>query len=269
VAKPSKALLSTIGRPVRDEYRREIGQVVSFTVNPYGHVDEILVKHGDGRFHYYHSDQMRVNGDGEVVLSSGFKLKADALCEDIPLIWRKDQVLDGLLKDERILPETYKCLHQEFSDELKKLKSEAQATMDRIDEQLHACAELFRRLHSAKTYLEIEHAIGEVDGDSYKESLQTITDGLRCAVDERTDLEAMKKRLSNLLLGEAPEIEGTPPVEESPEEEPATEEMPPALEEPPQPTEEPDLSEGTVPPQEPTITVHGVGRFRPKPKSLG
>jgi len=259
----SEKLLSTIGKTVRDGYGREVGQIVSFMVNPYGHVTEVLIKHEDERFRYYPGDRIRVNDDGEIVLLSDIDVKAKALCEDIPLIWRKDQILGDLVKDERILPETYEDLHQKFEGELKKLKADAQATVDLIDKHVDACTEQFKRLHSAKTYLEIEHAIGAVDVKSYKISLKTMTDGLKRAVREKNDLETVRMKLNNLLLGESPMVEETPYTEEPPviEETPSVEEyspdeeISPVEEEPMQVTEETETAEENIPPQEPTITV--------------
>jgi len=132
------------------------------------------------------------------------KLRANALCEDIPLVWRKEQVLNSLLKDEKILPEIYESLHQEFDATLNKLKASTQDVIAEIDKQIAECNEKFKKLHSAKTHLEIESEIGEINEGSYKKSLEIILDGLKNVITEKNDLEALRTRLSSLLLGEEP-----------------------------------------------------------------
>jgi hypothetical protein len=50
--------------------------------------------------------------------------------------------------------------------------------------------------------LEIEREIGRLNGDSYEKALGMIQWGLKGVNAEKSDLEALKSKLSNLLLGE-------------------------------------------------------------------
>jgi hypothetical protein len=68
----------------------------------------------------------------------------------------------------------------------------------------------------------VEHEIGEVDDQSYQAAFATIQECLKRANLEKTDLESMKNKLSNILLGEAPpktvvEEAPTPPSPNLPE----------------------------------------------------
>lgn len=176
---------------------------MSFIVSPDGHIDSVLVNHADGEFVYYPTKQLNITKDSIVLLADA-KMRANALCEDMPLVWRKDQVLNNLLKEEKILPEIYESLHQEFDATLNKLKASIQDVIAEIDKQVASCDERFKILHSAKTHLEIESEIGEIDEGSYKKSLEIILDGLKNVITEKNDLEALRTRLSSLLLGEEP-----------------------------------------------------------------
>jgi hypothetical protein len=55
-------------------------------------------------------------------------------------------------------------------------------------------------------HLEIEHEIGKIDNQSYDTAFTIIQESLKQANDEKSDLELMKSKLSNILLGEAPKI---------------------------------------------------------------
>jgi len=236
----SKDLFSFLGKSIKNEYKREIGKIVSFIVSPNGHIDAVLVNHADGEFVYYPSKQLNITKDS-IVLLADTKLRANALCGDIPLVWRKGEVLNSLLKDEKILPEIYESLHQEFDDTLNKLKASAQDVIAEIDKQIVDCDERFKKLHSAKTHLEIESEIGEIDEGSYKKSLEVILDGLKSVLSEKNDLEAVRTRLSSLLLGEEPP--GTVETAEPVAEETAKE------------TASPQEASTESPPSEPSITV--------------
>jgi len=232
----SKDLFSFLGKSIKNEYKREIGKIVSFIVSPNGHIDAVLVNHADGEFVYYPSKQLNITKDS-IVLLADTRLRANALCEDIPLVWRKGEVLNSLLKEEKILPEIYESLHQEFDATLSKLKASAQDVIAEIEKQIAECNERFKKLHSAKTHLEIESEIGEIDEGSYKKSIEAILDGLKSVIAEKNDLEALRTRLSSLLLGEGPPktVETVEPVAEK--------------------TASPQEAPTESPPSEPSITV--------------
>lgn len=241
----SKDLFSFLGQTVQDRYNREIGKIVSFVVSPRGQIDKVLINHMDGEFSSYPTRQLNIENNS-VVLLSDLKSRASDLCKEVPLVWRKDQVLNNLLKDDKILPEIYETLHQEFDDALNKLKVNAQDVLDEIDHEISRCDERFKNLHSAKTYLEIESVIGKIDRKSYIDSKEIILDGLKSIITEKNDFEGMKTRLSNLLLGEEPMIEET--VEElTPDTEGTLISEEPIMEE---------TVEEKTDSQEPTIIVH-------------
>lgn len=192
-----------IGKPVKDEYGRQIGQVASFMVNPNGRVNGIFIKHWDGEFSRHPSNQFKIHDDG-VVLLSRIKSRVRTLCNEIPLIWRKDQALSELLEKKKIPSEMSNGLHKNFENALNELKADAQTTLDNIDEQVAKCAQQIRELNLGMVYLEIEREIGKMDEKLYQMATEMIRGGLKWAEAEKSDLEAMRNRLSNILLGEAP-----------------------------------------------------------------
>jgi len=192
-----------IGKPVKDEYGRQIGRIASFMVSPNGRVDGVFVEHGDGEFFRYSSNQFKLDEDG-VMLLSMIKLRVKTLCDDIPLIWRKDQALSELLEKKKIPSEMFGSLHKNFENMLNQLKAEAQATLETIDKQVVRCDQQVKELNSATVYLELEREIGKIDEKSYQMAVEMIQGNLKRTSAEKSDLEAIKSKLSNLLLGETP-----------------------------------------------------------------
>jgi hypothetical protein len=201
-----------VGKEIKDEYGRQVGRVASFKVTPAGRIDGIFVEHGDGEFLSYASDQIKID-NGNLVISPPLKLKARALCNEIPLIWRKDRALNELVEKKKIPPEMYDDLHRTFEGALTQLKENAKGLVDEIDSQVDSCNRQIHELHSALINLEIEREIGRLTSDSYEKALGMIQWGLKGVNAEKSDLEALKSKLLNLLLGEetqkAPE---TPPT---------------------------------------------------------
>ncbi len=192
-----------VGKQIKDEYGRQIGRVASFKVTPTGRVDGIFVEHGDGEFLSYSSDQIRID-NGNLMISPPLKVKAKALCNEIPLIWRKDRALNELVEKKKIPPEMYDDLHSTFEGTLNQLKENAKGLIGNIDNQIDRCNKQIHSLHSALINLEIEREIGRLDNESYEKALTIIQWGLKGVNAEKSDLEALKSKLSNLLLGEKP-----------------------------------------------------------------
>ena len=207
-----------VGNQIKDEYGRQIGRVASFKVTPAGRIDGIFVEHGDGEFLSYPSDQIKVD-NGNLVISPTLKLKANSLCQEIPLIWRKDRALNELVEKKKIPPEMYDDLHITFEGALNQLKDNAKEIVDKIYSEVDRCNKQIHELHSALINLEIEREIGRLNGDSYEKALAIIQWGLKGVNAEKSDLEVLKSKLSNMLLGEktlpAPEVPQTKTLEQT------------------------------------------------------
>ncbi len=203
---PSSNLFLYIGKPVRDDYGREVGKIASFAVSPNGRVNGVFVEHGDGEFQRYPSEQFKVEGD-EIKLLPSIKLKVKALCDEIPLIWRKDQALSDLVDKKKIPSEMFNELHKNFEGALNQLKADAQSNLDGIDRQITKCNSQVRDLNSALIHIEIKREIGRIDESAYETAMQIIQDGLKRVNSEKTDLESLRNQLSNLLLGDAPALD--------------------------------------------------------------
>jgi len=206
MSKPSSNPLLFIGKPVKDEYGRQIGQIASFIVTPNGRVDSILVKHGNGEFSRYPSEHFKALDDGMILLPP-LKLKVKSLCDEIPLIWRKDQALTEIMETKKFPTDMVDSFHKNFEGALNQLKTEAKSTMEEIDREISKYDKQIKDLNSALVNLEIERGIGRTDEKSYQTSMIMIQEGLKQASSEKTDFQTMRNTLSNMLLGEKPAAE--------------------------------------------------------------
>lgn len=203
MSKPLSNLFIYIGKSVKDEYGRPIGRIASFGVNPDGQVHHVFIEHSDGEFSSYLSDQFRTDDETAVILTPLLKLRAKRLCDEIPLIWRKDQALNELVGKKKVPSEMFNDLHKNFEGALNQLKAEAEATMESLNKQIARCSLQIRELNSALINLEIEREIGKIDDRAYQAGMEMIQAGLKRTNSEKTDLEATRNQLSNMMLGEA------------------------------------------------------------------
>ena len=250
-----------IGKQIKDEYGRAIGKIISLALTPNGKFDAVYLEKSDGRFLKYPMEYLKFEGE-EVTLLSEIKSKTNALCDQIPLIWRKDQALKDLSEKNKISRELYEELHNNFEGVLNQLRSEAQSLIEELDKEIARCTNEIKALNYGLVHLELEHEIGKIDDQSYEMAFMAIQENLTHINKEKEDLELTKNKLSNIILGEKTEESPRPQAEEAHAAEETTEEAAseteietsipetktetPANEEPSQPSESPELPEPPV-----------------------
>jgi hypothetical protein len=201
----SSNLFLSIGKPVKDEYGRVIGKIASFALTPNGKFDSVFVEMGNGRFSKYPTEHLKFDGSDTIFVSTN-KLRAASLCDQIPLIWRKDQALKDLAEKKKISQELYQDLHNNFDVVLNQLKKDAQALLEVVAKEIARCEEEIKALNYALAHLEIEHEIGKVDEQYYKSAFAMLQENLKRVNMEKSDMELTKNKLSNILLGETPKV---------------------------------------------------------------
>ena len=191
-----------IGKPIKNEYGRIIGKVASFALTPSGKFDAVFVEFGDGQFTKQPMETLKFIG-AEVTFISKIKNQAIILCDQIPLIWRKDQALKDLNGKRKISPDLYQELHNSFTSVLTQLKKDAQIIVDEAAIEIERCQEEISSLSYAIANLEIEHEIGKVDEENYKNAFALLQETLKRATLEKTDFDLTKSKVSSVLLGDS------------------------------------------------------------------
>jgi hypothetical protein len=148
---------------------------------------------------------LKFNG-AEVTFISKIKNQAGILCDQIPLIWRKDQALKDLNGKRKISPDLYQELHNSFTSVLTQLKKDAQIIVEEAAIEIERCKEEISSLSYAIANLEIEHEIGKVDEENYKSAFALLQEALKRATSEKTDFELTKSKVSSVLLGDSIQI---------------------------------------------------------------
>ncbi|MCW4007433.1 MAG: CdvA-like protein [Candidatus Bathyarchaeota archaeon] len=218
-------LFLSIGKPIKDEYGRAVGRVASFALTPSGKFDSVFIEYNDGKFSKVPMEYLQFNG-AEVTFLSTVKSQASVLCDQIPLIWRKDQALKDLAEKRKISPDLYQELHNNFDSILSQLKKDAQTLIDTTAKEIARCDQEIKTLGYAVVNLELEHEIGQIDDEAYKSAFNMLQENLKRVHKEKSDLELVKSKLSNILLGDSKQIEPKPTAThtEPPAKKPATNE---------------------------------------------
>jgi chromosome segregation ATPase len=202
-------LFLSIGKQIKDEYGRTIGKVASFALTPSGKFDGVYVESNDGKFLKQSMEHLKFNG-AEVTFTSTLKSQASVLCDQIPLIWRKNQALKDLAEKRKISPDLYQELRNNFEAVLNQLKTDAEELSDEANKEIARCNQELKTLGYAVVNLELEHEIGQVDEEAYQSAFTLLQENLKRANAEKSDVELTKSKLSNIMLGDAKKLEQKP-----------------------------------------------------------
>ncbi len=207
-----------VGKPVKDDSGRDVGKIISLLINSSGQAEEVLIKNRNDELQRCLIDRLEVK-EGEVTLCSEIDKKASVLLTQIPLMWRKKQVLEKLSGNSDILPEVCEKLHAEFDKVIEDLKADAKNLMNDIESQIHGQEESIKMLHMARTFLEIEHGIENIEKDVYQQSLLSILKELKYASYQKLNLIKMKEKLSSILDEEEAEADASKEIKTSEDQE--------------------------------------------------
>jgi hypothetical protein len=228
-------LFLSVGKEIKDEYGREIGKIASFALTPSGKFDSVFIEQTDGKFAKLSTEHLSFDGTN-VTITSTVKSSANGFCDQIPLLWRKDQALKELSDKKKISEDLYEELHRSFEGALTQLKKEAQALIEEIEKEIDRCANEVKELNYALVHLELEHEIGKIEEQAYQTAFNIIQENIKRVNNEKNDFEQTSNKLSNILLGEAAKteelLETEAKIEESSKEPASTSDVP-ELPEPP------------------------------------
>jgi chromosome segregation ATPase len=200
-------LFLSIGKTIKDEYGHTIGKIASFALAPNGQFDAAFIEFNDGKFSKQPMEHLKFDG-AEITFISTIKSRTNLLCDQIPLIWRKDQALKDLSEKKKISPEIYQELHSSFDSILSQLKKDAQILIDETEDEIDHCDEALRTMSYAVVNLELEHEIGKIEDSTYRSAFGSLQESLKRINSQKNDMELTKAKVSNILLGDAsPEIE--------------------------------------------------------------
>jgi hypothetical protein len=202
-------LFLSIGKPIKDEYGRIVGKVASFALTPNGKFDGVYVESNDGKFQKQSMEHLKFNG-AEVTFTSSIKSQASVLCDQIPLIWRKNQALKDLAEKRKISPDLYQELRNNFEAVLNQLKKDAEELSEEAAKEVVRCNQEIKTLGYAVVNLELEHEIGQVSEEAYQSAFNLLQENLKRANTEKTDIELTKSKLANIMLGDSKQLEQKP-----------------------------------------------------------
>ncbi len=209
------SFLPFIGKAVKDEYGRTIGNVISFTATPIGFVESVLVGYGGSEFDSYPVDNLKTS-ESSLILISPTRSRASYLSEQLRQLSKKISVLDDLKQKKTITDEAYSRYHSEIEQSINHLQTEADTVTTELTNRISAIDQQLNTLRASFLDVEIARGTGEFDSAAYETAINALTNGIKLATAEKEDLENLVTELGSWKPQAAkPEPESTKVLEVS------------------------------------------------------
>lgn len=138
---------------------------------------------------------------------------------DLGLVKRKKRALDELLATAAISQSTYEALSRELTEGLSYLESQQRSLVEKIRARAGGLERQIGTLELFLANLEIHHAAGEIDSESYNRQSQAIILGLEATKNELIEMGSL---LAAVTSAERTELEASVEAEAPTAESPAS-----------------------------------------------
>jgi predicted nucleic acid-binding Zn-ribbon protein len=167
-----------------------------------------------------------------------WKQSFSRLNEEYGLAMKKRQALGNLLEMGKISQTTHSLFTREIDDAVAEIESQRKALLEKMSSKAMELEGHIRTLEILLANFEIQHAVGEVDNDTYNRQMEILSGGLESAKKELSDVQDAVNQLSSDEVTVQQETEA---VETQPSEPEVK-----LSEEPPQTMEQEDEPDQTV-----------------------
>ncbi len=190
------SFLPFIGKAVKDEYGRTIGNVISFTATPIGFVESVLIGYGGSEFYTYPVENLKTS-ESTLILISPTRSRASYLSEQLRQLSKKISVLDDLKHKNTITDEAYSRYHTEIEQSISKLQTEADSITTELTSRITIIEQQLNTLRASFLDVEIARGTGEFESAAYETAISALTNGIKLATAEKEDLENLVTELGS------------------------------------------------------------------------
>jgi len=130
-----------------------------------------------------------------------WKESFEKINNELELVRKKKEALENLLNSGRISQSTYEYYSKELEEAEKEIENRRKALIEKVNLRMENLEKQLQVLEMLFADVEISHAVGELDDETYTRQRDTLAAGLDFA---RKELDSLKEFTLNL---EAPSVE--------------------------------------------------------------
>jgi len=177
-----------LGKPIVDNYGRNLGRVVGFTVNAKNEVETFDVETCDGEYRKLRGDRVRIR-NGRLVYTYGWRVEANILERVYTVSLARLRALDILYKNGEITEEAYSKLKTMYDSAIEELESKKVSFIESLKKRVEILEGRIKDLEYVLAVLKLQYTLGEILPETFNEARSTIEKGINYYRSEKEDIE--------------------------------------------------------------------------------
>jgi len=202
-----------LGKPICDLHGRAIGKVVGISTNIKNEVASVEVELGNGDFMQCPACHITVDSNYMVLLQP-WKVEAVNLQKELNLVTRRLQALDELHSARDIQEDIYQDLRNQHQSVIEGLEERRRNLVTDLNRRVDGLSVRIKELETVLANNKMQYTSGEIDGEAYKITCDSIHSGLDRVFSERKDIQAILEYLEKLDAAEPIPKPSVPPPPE-------------------------------------------------------
>lgn len=206
----AELLRKFLGKPVRDIYGRNLGNVVGIILDEQGGVGAIGIERGDGGFSKYFAENILIKGE-ELVLVPSWKVNAESFQRGITHTEKRIDALDQLFSSGRISEQTYKNMKNSYEGMVGQRNNARENLLSQLKNRSTDLVNESNVLEEFLANIEVQHLTGELDEESYSLAIDSLKMAYNRMIAEKNDIDSVLDEVTRIKQDKYPQDEPSAP----------------------------------------------------------
>jgi hypothetical protein len=192
----AELLRKFLGKPIRDIYGRNLGNIVGIILDEKGGVGAIGIERGDGGFAKYFTENVLVRGE-DLLLVPSWTVTAEKFQRGMTHAERRIDALDQLYGSGKITARTYKDVKKSYESVVNERNDARETLMSELKNRSTELADESNELEVFLANVEVQHLTGELDEESYGLAVGSLKLAFNRMIAEKNDIESLLGEINN------------------------------------------------------------------------
>ncbi len=186
----AELLRKFLGKPIRDIYGRNLGNIVGIILDERGGVGAIGIERGDGGFAKYFTENVLIRGE-DLLLVPSWKVTAEKFQRGMTHAERRIDALDQLYGSGKITARAYKDVKTSYESVVNERNNARENLMMELKNRSTDLAGESNELEVFLANVEVQHLTGELDEESYGLAVGSLKLAFNRMIAEKNDIESI------------------------------------------------------------------------------
>jgi len=202
----AELLKKFLGKPIRDIYGRNLGNVVGIILDEHGGVGAIGIERGDGGFSKYFAENILIKGE-DLVLVPPWKVNAEKFQRGLTHTEKRIDALDQLYSSGRISEQTYENMKNSYESMVGQRNNAQENLLSQLKNRSTELVNESNVLEEFLANIEVQHLTGELDEEAYSLAIGSLKLAYNRMIAEKNDIDSAIDEVTRVEQDKYPQDE--------------------------------------------------------------